>query len=68
MFRCQVSDRVSLPGEKAFKVVVETRPKIYLKEDKNGVLKKVGEGSEIVRELTVCEDVYKKMTKGEGNV
>lgn len=68
MFICQVSGRVSKPGEKSFKVVVETRPKVYYKTDKNGIQKKVGEGSEIVKELTVCEDVYKNMTQGVTNV
>lgn len=69
MFICQVSGRVSKPGEKSFKVVVETRPKVYFEKDKKtGALKKVGEGTEIVKEVTVCEDVYKKMTQGETNV
>lgn len=68
MFRCQVSGQVSLPGEKAFKVVVETRPKVYFKKDKNGNQIKVGEGNEIVKELTVRESVYKQMTKGDTNV
>lgn len=72
MFICQVSGKVSKPGEKAFKVVVETRPKIYYKEYKDNrtgeiVKKKIGEGSEIVREVTVVEEVYRQMTKGSTN-
>lgn len=68
MFRCQVSGKVSKPREKSFKVVVETRPKTYYKEDKNGQLKKVGEGYETVKELTVREEIYNQMMKGKENV
>lgn len=67
MFRCQISGRVSKPGEKAFKVITETRPKTYYRKDKNGNQIKIGEGREIVKELTVCERVYKQMN-GDKNV
>lgn len=63
MFRCQVSGRVSKPGEKPFKVVTKTRPKTYTNT------KKVGErtveftttGWEIVEEKIVCQKVYNRM-------
>lgn len=67
MFICQVSGRVSKPREKSYRVVVETRPKSYFREMKDGTKKKVGEGHEIVRELVVCEKVYLDMSKGKQN-
>lgn len=67
MFRCELTGKVSSPGEKPVRVVVETRPKVYYKEDKTGALKKVGEGFEIVKEMVVCQEAYQNM-KGNNNV
>jgi hypothetical protein len=63
MFICEVSGRVSEPGEKAFKIVTQTRTRDYFeyrqKDEKSPkLLVKVGEGFEIVREKLVCRGVY----------
>lgn len=54
MFRCSVTGKVTQPGEKMKKIVVETRERIYL--DDEGV--EIGRGSEIVREISVAESAY----------
>lgn len=65
MFKCQVSGKLSSPGEKSFKLISKTRKKEYFKNDaKTGQPIKIGEGFEIVEELTVCEDVYRASTSG----
>jgi hypothetical protein len=65
MFICQVSGRVSKPGEKTYKVVTKTRKKDYYEDrtDEKGITRTllVGHGWEIVEEKRVCEKVYKRM-------
>jgi len=46
MFTCQKCKKGSKPYEKAFKQVVQTRKKIYPEGQ---------EGSEIVKEITICK-------------
>lgn len=59
MFRCQVSGKISEPREGAFKLVTKTRKKEYFKNDiKTGQPVKIGEGTEIVEEKTVCKAIY----------
>lgn len=63
MFRCALTGKVTKSGEKAHKLVVQTRPKTYtvvrMVKDEKG--KPVPEdvqyqGNEIVKELTVSEE------------
>lgn len=54
MFRCEKSGRVTKPGEKMKKIVVETRERVYLDED--GV--EIGRGKEIVKEISVSPATY----------
>lgn len=68
MFICQLSGKVSKPGDKAVKLVVKTRPKTYFEKDrKTGEQRKVGEGTEIVQELIVTEEAYLRYTKERGS-
>lgn len=64
MFRCQVSGKVSQPGEKAHKIVTKTRPRTYTNRVMRGEKEIVitSQGFEIVEELLVCEEVYNKVT------
>lgn len=71
MYFCQVSKRTSKPNEKQFKLVTKTRKREYFEDrevvDENTGRKsimnvKVGEGFEIVKEINVCEEVYRKHT------
>ena len=62
MFRCQQCNRTAERGTKMQLKVIETRPKIYEvkhKVDKR-VVTKTYQGSEIVKELKVCEGCYGK--------
>lgn len=47
MFRCQVSGKLSKPGDKQFKLVTHVR------------IRRDG-GVETVKELSVCEEVFNK--------
>lgn len=49
MFKCDMTGKVSKPGEKPVRVVVERREKVY-RDDEGRVL---GRGWEIAKELTV---------------
>lgn len=51
MYRCQVTNRVSRPGEKLNKIVVETRDKTYYEDDVE-----IGYGHETVREISVSDE------------
>ena len=78
MFRCENCGKLTKAGEKSYKVIVETRPKKYkvdfvkiIKKHRPGRgwrrkkirIKKVTEGWEIVKEIRVCEECYKKLKK-----
>lgn len=61
MFYCQVTNKLSNPGEKCLKLVVRTRPKTYftwVKNEDTREWSKVesGRGWEIVQELNVSEE------------
>ena len=56
MFRCEKSGRVTKPGEKMKKIVVETRERVY--HDEDGM--EVGRGREIVKEISVSPAAYTK--------
>ena len=56
MFRCEKSGRVTRPGEKMKKIVVETRERVYLDEDGT----EIGRGREIVKEISVSPATYVK--------
>lgn len=65
MFRDEITNKVSKSGEKSHKLIIKTRPKIYFEKDKKtGETVKVGEGFEIVKELTVSADTYNKRIGG----
>jgi hypothetical protein len=53
MFYCQACNKLSQPGEKPRRVVVETRDRVYTRKkgDKEIIL---GRGTEIVREVDLC--------------
>lgn len=61
MFRCQLSGKVSKPGEKGIKIVTKTRKKNYFKlDEKTNELVKVSEGWEIVQEKLVLKSEAEK--------
>jgi hypothetical protein len=63
MFRCQVLNKISKPGEKCNKVVVATREKIYTQkiwEEGELVEIEVGRGWEIVKEINATEEGVKR--------
>ncbi len=66
MFKCQISGKFSKPREKSHKITVETRDKIYFenKLDKDDINTQVMfKGIEIVKEFTVCEEIYLQMKR-----
>lgn len=71
MYRCQVTNKLSEPGIKAYKVVTKTRPKTYRNVVKQGEkdVEIISHGWEIVEEQLVCKEVYEKLTgdKNESN-
>jgi hypothetical protein len=61
MYRDQICNRLSKPGEKLIKLVVLTRPKQYYKWVKNEETREyeeveAGRGHETVRELSVSQE------------
>jgi len=56
MFRCAITGKLSKPGEKMNKVVVETREKTYTDPETGEV---VGKGWEIVKEVSVSDEGLK---------
>jgi hypothetical protein len=64
VFYCPVTKRFTQPGEKMFKIVTETRPRIYTEtrinpETREKYEHELGIGSEIVREIGVSEAGYR---------
>ena len=57
MFKCEKCGRITEPGEKQHKKVIETREKIYKNEDKHGNIK-TSKGTEIVKEINICEECF----------
>lgn len=61
MFKCQITGRLSKPGEKLVRLVVKTRPATYTEWRVNEELRKreyvqVGSGVETVKELLVSQE------------
>jgi hypothetical protein len=56
MFKCQECNKVSKSREKSHKKVIQTRKKEYYDEKQ----RLIGEGTEIVKEMTVCKDCLEK--------
>lgn len=51
MFICDVSGRVSKPGENCNRIIVEVRKRVYLNDEGNVV----GRGFEIVKEIKATD-------------
>lgn len=63
MFRCGVTGRLSMPGEKCNKIVVESRERVYTDRDGNVI----GRGFEIVKEINATDAglaAWKEMSRG----
>lgn len=62
MFRCEKCNKISKPREKMHKVITETREKVYENKikTKNGESIKETFGTEIVKEISLCENCYKE--------
>lgn len=60
MFKCEQCGKITKAGEKQNKKVVETRKRIYCYIDKKGN-EKVSEGSEIVKEINICEECFEAL-------
>lgn len=58
MFRCDVTGKLSKPGEKCNKIVVERREKLYKRDGEV-----VAKGWEIVREISATDDGLKQYNK-----
>lgn len=62
MFKCFVTKRMSKPGDKPFKVVIEKRNRVYTKrvKDDNGNVSEVlvARGNEIVKEVLMSKEGY----------
>jgi hypothetical protein len=61
MYLCQVTGKVSEPGEKLNKIVVQTRSKTYRESRYNEEIRRyetvdVGQGVEIVREIDASDE------------
>lgn len=73
MFKCQILGKVSEPGEKLTKIVVEVRPKTYYAKLYNEELRKeetivVAQGYETVKEINASEEgvqVWNEMSELE---
>ena len=56
MFRCELTNRLTYPGDKCYKLVTKVRHKQYRALGSDEI---IGEGIETVEELSVCEQAYK---------
>jgi hypothetical protein len=69
MFKCQVTGKMSKPGEKMNRIVVETREKVYTQqvwEEGELVEIEVGRGYETVKEIAATDEgvkLYNKMVE-----
>ena len=63
MFVCQVSGKLSSPGESPHRLITKTRSKTYVnKLKRNGkTIEVVSHGWEIVEEKLVCKEVYDRL-------
>lgn len=56
MYRCAITGNQSKHGEKLNKLVIETRPKTYKHWDHEAEEEWFSHGTEIVREISVCQE------------
>jgi hypothetical protein len=73
MFRCQLTGRQSLIGQKPVKLVVERRHRSYdkriydLESRTASTIKDASQGWEIAKELTVCESAAQEWMAAHPN-
>lgn len=63
MYKCQICGKQTRPHQKINRIVTETRERNYINEfkDKKGNKReKISTGYEIVKELNVCNECFKK--------
>jgi hypothetical protein len=65
MYKCQVTGRMSRPGEKCNKIVTATRERIYYTKFRNEETGRwedveVGRGWEIVKEINATDEAFKQ--------
>ena len=58
MYKCSQCKRVSASGEKRNTVIAQTRPKVYYRENRDGVMIEAGRGCEIAREHYLCSACF----------
>lgn len=69
MFKCEITGKTTRPGDKMNKIVVKTRPRVYTEkvwEDGELVEIEVGQGWEIVREISASDEgvrIYNQMAE-----
>lgn len=63
MFRCQITNKLSKPGEKCNKIVVERREKLYKREGEV-----IARGWEIVREISATDEGLALYNKNQPHV
>jgi hypothetical protein len=73
MFKCQLTNRQSLPGQKPVRLVVLRRKKDYdktiydLETRQVSMIKGASHGWEVVRELVVCESAANEWCESHPN-
>lgn len=62
MYKCQKCGRLTKPGEKQNKLVVQTREKTYINKviENKREIEKVTTGFEIAKEINVCDKCYEE--------
>jgi hypothetical protein len=69
MFRCAITGRLTRPGEKCNKIVIEKREKVYTQmiwEGNDQVEVEIGKGWEIVKEVNASDEgvrIYNQMVE-----
>jgi hypothetical protein len=71
MFKCQITGKMSKPGEKSNKLVLETREKVYygfvLNEETEEMEEvEVGRGFEVVKEVNATDEGAKIWLSRQG--
>lgn len=64
MFKCQICNKITKSGEKQNKKIIRTRKKVYKYADKNGKIKE-SQGTEIVKEINICDNCLRKENNNE---
>ena len=64
MFRCEKCRRITKTNEKQYKKVIKTREKSYKNENTYGKVKET-KGTEIVKEINICEKCLEKENGGK---